>query len=465
MSLASINPATGKTIRTYAEHDDAQIEERLRRARDTFASYRFTPLAERSDRLLAAAKILEDEKHAFARLMTEEMGKTLRSAVAEVEKCAWACRHYAEHAAGYIADETVETDAQGSFLRYLPIGPVLAIMPWNFPFWQVVRFAAPALMAGNVGLLKHASNVSGCALALEDLFLRAGFPEGAFQTLLVGSNRVTEVIEDPRVKAVTLTGSEGAGVAVAVAAGRQLKKVVLELGGSDPFIVMPSADVEKAAAVAVTARTINNGQSCIAAKRFIVHESVYDRFEALFLDGLERLRQGDPTQDDVDLGPLAKRDLVETVDAQVRDSMALGARLLCGGTPGEGPGNFYPATALTDIPTDSPVYREEVFGPVALLFKVDDIDEAIRLANDSDYGLGSSVWTTDPSEQERFIDEIEAGQTFVNAMVASDPRLPFGGVKHSGHGRELGALGIRAFMNIKSVSVGEGSSGAHARSE
>lgn len=451
--MKSINPATGEVNAEYPEASEAQVGDAIARSAEAFAAYRRTGFAARGEWLCRAADILDAEKDRFSRLMVEEMGKPRAAAVAEAEKCALACRYYAENAAAMLADEKIETDAAESFIRYRPLGPVLAVMPWNFPFWQVFRFAAPALMAGNTGLLKHASNVPGCALAIAEIFWRAGFPRGVFQSLLVGSDAVVRILEDPRVVAATLTGSDLAGAKVAAGAGGQIKKTVLELGGSDPFIVMPSADLERAVEVAVAARTINNGQSCIAAKRFIVHEEIYDDFEARFVQRLSLLKVGDPMDDATDIGPLATPDILAQVEAQVEGTLDAGARLLTGGRRGEGPGNFYLPTALANIPEDSPAYREEVFGPVALMFKVADIDAAIALANDSPYGLASSVWTSDEGERARFIDEIEAGQTFVNAMVASDPRLPFGGIKRSGYGRELGALGIREFVNIKSVSI------------
>ena len=456
MSIASTNPATGVTLKTFEEHSAAEIEAKLQLAVRAFAAHKRTSFKERAAKLNRAAEILETEKRGFGQMMTEEMGKTLKSAIAEAEKCAVGFRHYAEHGEAYLRDEPIATEAAASYLRYLPQGPVLAIMPWNFPFWQVIRFAAPTVMAGNVGLLKHASNVPRCALAIEDLFLRAGFPEGVFQTLLIGNKRVAALIEDERVRAVTITGSEGAGVQVAQTAGRSLKRSVLELGGSDPFIVMPSANLEHAAETAAVARNINNGQSCIAAKRFIVHADVYAEFEKRFVERLRALKLGDPMRDDTDLGPLATADGRASLADQVERSVAAGAKLLVGGKVPDGPGNFYPATALGEIPETAPVYREEVFGPVALLFKVRNIDEAIALANDSTFGLGSCAWTSDPAEQQRFIDEIEAGMTFINSMTISDPRLPFGGVKHSGVGRELGAFGIREFMNAKSVSITKG---------
>jgi len=453
--MQSVNPATGEVLQRYDDHGPAEVEARIARAAQVFRSYWRTSFADRAAWMQRAGEILEGEKDRIGRLMTLEMGKTLRSAVAEAEKCAWVCRFYADHAARFLADEVVETEAANSFVRYLPLGPVLAIMPWNFPFWQVFRFAAPALMAGNVGLLKHASNVPGCALEIEAVFRRAGFPEGVFQTLLVGSGAVDKVIADPRIAAVTLTGSEGAGMKVGESAGRAIKKVVLELGGSDPFIVMPSADLDAAARTAVTTRVINNGQSCIAAKRFIVHERVYAEFERRMKVGLEALQVGDPLESSVEVGPMATRQGADDLDRQVKKSVEAGARLVTGGQRPAGRGWFYPPTALADIPRSAPAFREEVFGPVALLFKVASVDEAIALANESVYGLGSSVWTNDPGERERFMNEIEAGSTFVNAMVASDPRLPFGGVKHSGHGRELGVWGIREFVNAKTIFVQE----------
>ncbi len=465
MTLQSINPATGELIESFEEISDADLEAALARAQQTFRSYRSTSFAERAGWLHKAAQILADEKDKWARLMTREMGKTYKAAVAEVEKCAWACRYFAENGERFLADEAIETDADKSYVRYLPLGPVLAVMPWNFPFWQVMRFAAPGLMAGNVGLLKHASNVSRCALALEEIFRRAGFPAGAFQTLLMSSKRVARVIADNRVKAVTLTGSDAAGSQVAEQAGKHIKKSVMELGGSDPFIVLPSADLDAAVRTAVTARNINNGQSCIAAKRFIVHARVYDEFERRMVQALERLKVGDPIREDTDVGPLATAQILETVARQVDQSVQAGARLLTGGKRLDRPGNFYQVSALAQIPQDAPAYREEVFGPVALLFKARDLGEAIELANDSAYGLGSSVWTHDDEERRRCVDELEAGATFINAMVVSDPRLPFGGVKRSGYGRELARNGIREFVNVKAVSITERPDGAGSDTE
>jgi succinate-semialdehyde dehydrogenase / glutarate-semialdehyde dehydrogenase len=452
--MQSKNPATGEVLARFDELDPHQLEAKLERARLAFAGHRRQRFAERGAAMSRAGAILERDKHRFGTLMTQEMGKTLKSAIAEAEKCAWACRYYAENAERHLADDLIATDAARSYTHCLPLGAVLAVMPWNFPFWQVLRFAAPAIMAGNVCLLKHASNVPQCALAIEDVLRQAGFEDGVFQTLLLGADRVAAIIADPRIAAVTLTGSEGAGAQVGAAAGKALKKSVLELGGSDPFIVMPSANVDQAAEAAVKARCINNGQSCIAAKRFIIHEAIYDAFESRFVARLERLKVGDPMRDDTDVGPLATEQVLGDVSKQVAASVAAGARLLCGGKRIGAIGNFYAPTALADIPKSAPAYREEVFGPVASLFKVEDLDAAIALANDTPFGLGSSVWTHDAGEQQRLIDELEAGQTFVNAMVASDPRVPFGGVKRSGHGRELGAAGIREFVNLKTVWVG-----------
>jgi succinate-semialdehyde dehydrogenase/glutarate-semialdehyde dehydrogenase len=465
MAIASINPATGKTVQKFEETTDAELEIKLGRAVNAFEAQRKTSLAKRAENMRRTAEILDRDKRAYGQMMTEEMGKTFKSAIAEAEKCAVACRYYAQHAEAFLRDEPVQTDATSSFIRYLPIGPVLAIMPWNFPFWQVMRFAAPALMAGNVGVLKHASNVPRCALALEELFVKAGFVDGAFQTLLLESKRVAHVIDDPRIKAVTLTGSEAAGVSVAGQAGRQIKKSVLELGGSDPFIVMPSANIEEAAKTAVVARNINNGQSCIAAKRFIVHEKVYPEFERRMVARLKELKVGDPMKEDTDIGPLATESGRNGVADQVERSIKAGAKLLVGGKKIDGPGYYYTPTAITDIPESAPAFREEVFGPVALLFEVRNLDQAIALANDSTFGLGSSVWTHDDAERERFVNEIEAGLTFVNAMVTSDPRMPFGGVKRSGFGRELGVVGIREFVNIKSVVVHEAAQTSHPESE
>jgi succinate-semialdehyde dehydrogenase/glutarate-semialdehyde dehydrogenase len=453
MAIATINPATGEVIKTFQPLSEAEIEKKLQRAVQVFKSEAKTPFAVRAQRMLKAAQIVERDKEKFAHLMTLEMGKTYKSAVAEAVKCTTACRYYAENAERFMADEVVETGAKKSFVRYLPIGPVLAVMPWNFPFWQVFRFAAPALMAGNVGLLKHASNVPQCALAIESIFLEAGFPEGAFQALLIGSGQVDALLNDPRVVAATLTGSEQAGIQVGVGAAKRIKKVVLELGGSDPFIVMPSANLDAAVATAVQARVQNNGQSCIAAKRFIVAEPIADEFERKFVARMESLKIGDPFDEKTELGPLSTPDGVKDLDADVQKTIQAGAKLLTGGHPINRPGNFYAPTVLTNIPKNSPAYGEEFFGPVASVFRVKDQDEAIRLANDVRFGLGASAWTNDEKERERFINELEAGMVFINKMVASDPRIPFGGVKASGHGRELSAVGMREFLNAKTVWV------------
>src|SRR5579863_1993288 len=453
MAIATINPATGEVLKTFQPLSDAEIEKKLQLAVATFKAERKTAFSVRAERMRKAAEIVERDKEKFARLMTLEMGKTYKSAVAEAVKCTSACYFYAENAEKIMADEVVDTGAKKSFVRYLPIGPVLAVMPWNFPFWQVFRFAAPALMAGNVGLLKHASNVPQCALAIESIFLEAGFPEGAFQTLLIGSGAVDALLNDPRIMAATLTGSEQAGIQVGIGAAKRIKKVVLELGGSDPFIVMPSADLDAAVTTGVAARIQNNGQSCIAAKRFIVAKSIADEFERRFVAKMESLQIGDPFDEKTELGPLSTPDGVKDLDADVQKSLQAGAKLLTGGHALKRPGNFYAPTVLTNVPKNSPAYSEEFFGPVASVFRVKDVDEAIRLANDVRFGLGASIWTNDEKERERFINEVEAGMVFINKMVASDPRIPFGGVKASGHGRELSAVGMREFLNAKTVWV------------
>jgi succinate-semialdehyde dehydrogenase/glutarate-semialdehyde dehydrogenase len=453
MAIATVNPATGELLKTFEPLNSAEIERKLQLAATAFKTHRRTSFADRATKMMRAAEILEKEKDECAHLMTLEMGKPLKAAVAEAQKCALGCRYYAENAEKFLADEVVETGAKRSFIRYLPIGPILAVMPWNFPFWQVFRFVAPALMAGNVGLLKHASNVPQCALKIEEIVRRAGFPEGVFQTLLIGSGPVDSILNDSRVVAATLTGSEQAGIQVGVSAAKRIKKVVLELGGSDPFIVMPSADLETAIAAAVDARVQNNGQSCIAAKRFIVAEKIADEFERKFVQRMHDLRVGDPFEESTQLGPLASADAVTSLDADVKKTIAAGARVLTGGHPLDRPGSFYAPTVLADIPKDSPAYKEEFFGPVASIFRVKDVDQAIQVANDSRFGLGASAWTNDAAETERFINELEAGMVFLNKMVASDPRLPFGGVKFSGHGRELAEFGIREFMNIKTVWI------------
>jgi succinate-semialdehyde dehydrogenase/glutarate-semialdehyde dehydrogenase len=456
MAIATINPATGQVVKTFEPLSDAQLEVKLQKAADTFLSYRKVPFAERARMMMKAAAVLESEKENYGRVMTTEMGKTFRSAVDEAAKCAWVCRYYAENAERFLADEVVETTASRSYIRYQPLGPVLAVMPWNFPFWQVMRFAAPALMAGNVGLLKHASIVPQSALLIEEVFHKAGLPDGAFQTLLIGSQKVDRVLGDSRVMAATLTGSEGAGIEVGVGAAKRIKKVVLELGGSDPFIVMPSANLEVATATAVKARIFNNGQSCIAAKRFIVAEAIADKFERLFAEKMAALKVGDPFDEKTELGPLSTADGLADLDRDVKKTVEAGAKVLTGGKPLDRPGNFYAPTVLTNIPKGSPAHKEELFGPVASVFRAKNLDDAIAIANDSRFGLGASAWTNDKNERERFINELESGMVFINKMVASDPRIPFGGVKWSGHGRELGAWGIREFTNIKTVWIEEG---------
>jgi len=455
LAIATINPATGKTVRTFEPFSAARVGECLDRAAAAYREHRRTTFSERAQRMQKAATILDAECRELGRLMTLEMGKPIGAAIAEAEKCATACRYYAENAEHFLADQPVEMEGGKSWVAFQPIGVVLAIMPWNFPFWQVFRFAAPSLMAGNVGVLKHASNVPQCALAIEDVFRRAGFGDGIFQTLLVGSDMVEGIVADARIAAVTLTGSEGAGRSVASVAGKHLKKSVVELGGSDPFVVMPSADLEQAASTAVTARMINNGQSCIAAKRFIIHEKIYAEFLKKFVAGVSAIRIGDPMDEKTQLGPLATGTIRDQLDDQVKASVAAGARLATGGQKLEGEGFFYAPTVLTDIPPNAPAAREELFGPVASVFKAKDLADAIRIANGTSFGLGASAWTRDAAERDRFVAEIESGLLFINGMVASDPRLPFGGVKNSGFGRELAEFGIREFVNIKSVRIVE----------
>ena len=454
MPISSVNPTTGELIRHYDTDAPGAVEQALARATDAFATWRHQPIAQRAAVLARAAALLDAEAASFAALMTAEMGKPIRAGRDEAAKCAGACRYYAENAAAFLAPQ--EIDGPDQAVWFEPLGPILAVMPWNFPFWQVVRFAAPALAAGNVGLLKHASNVPGCALALQDLFRRAGAPDGVFQTLLVDSADVQRIIADARVAAVTLTGSEGAGSDVAGAAGRHLKKTILELGGSDPFIVLPSADIDRAAEIAAKARVVGNGQSCIAAKRFIVADAVYDRFAAAFVERMRALVVGDPADEATDVGPLATAAVRAQVAKQVTESVAAGARVLLGGTVPAGPGSFYPPTVLADVPTSAPAAREEVFGPVAALFRVADAAAALARANDSTFGLGASVWTRDRDEATWFARELQAGSVFVNAMVASDARFPFGGVKRSGYGRELGPFGLRELVNVKTVRMSLG---------
>ena len=454
MGIASINPATGEIIKTFAPMTDAEVEDKLKQAQKAFEQYRHIHIAQRAKWMNEAAQILELNSKQFGKLITLEMGKTFVSAAGEVEKCALNCRYYADHAAEFLRDVSVSTDAGRSFIRFQPLGAVLAVMPWNFPFWQVFRFAAPTLMAGNVVLLKHASNVPQCALVIEDIFRQAGFPEGVFQTLLIGSERVAGIMEDERVKAATLTGSELAGASLAAVAGKKIKKTVLELGGSDPFIVFESADLDEAVSTSVTARIINNGQSCVAAKRLIAVGSIGEKFEQRLVEKFKALKVGDPMNPETDLGPLATPDILKILDLQVQACVQKGAKVLTGGQPlSDCPGNFYLPTILTDIPPGTPADNEEFFGPVALFYRVKGIDEAISLANRTPFGLGASAWTKDDGERERLVQELEAGAVFINGMVRSDPRLPFGGIKRSGYGKELGIQGIHEFVNIKTVWV------------
>lgn len=453
MTIRSINPKNGEIIQEYSEFNDLQIERALALAQDVFTRHKADPIKERAQKMIRAGEILLAEHDYFATLISQEMGKTFISARAEVDKCAALCRYYAENAENFLGDKQVKSDFSNSYVKYLPLGIVLAVMPWNFPFWQVFRFAVPALMAGNVGLLKHASNVPGCALAIEEIFGRAGFESGAFQTLLIGSDKVGDVIADPRVKAVSLTGSEQAGASVAAKAGQHMKKCVLELGGSDPFIVMPSADFDKAVEMAVRGRVQNNGQTCIAAKRYIVHADIYDRFKDALIEKYEALHVGDPLDAESDIGPLATATIRADLDAQVKQSLEMGAVCLTGAFCMEGDGNYYHPGLLENIPPNSPAYKDELFGPVGLLFKVSSMQEAIDLANDTRFGLGSAVFTQDEHEISEAAFGIEAGCTFINALVASDPRLPFGGVKYSGFGRELSQEGIHEFCNIKTICI------------
>ncbi|MFP4007010.1 MAG: NAD-dependent succinate-semialdehyde dehydrogenase [Spirulinaceae cyanobacterium] len=453
MGIATINPTTGETVKTFTPLTAAEIEQKIALAQTAFEKYRLTAFEDRAAKLYKAAEILERDTEKFAQIMTLEMGKPITGAIAEVKKCALVCRFYADNGAEFLADREVESDASLSLIRYQPLGAILAVMPWNFPFWQVFRFAAPTLMAGNVGLLKHASNVPQCAIAIEDIFTEAGFPPGVFQNLLIGSAQVEDIIKDDRIKAVTLTGSEPAGASVAATAGQVIKKTVLELGGSDPFIVLESADLDAAATTAAKARMLNNGQSCIAAKRFIVAESVAAEFEQKLIEQFKALKVGDPADENTHIGPLATPEMLEDIHQQVRKTVEMGATIVMGGQPLDSPGNFYPPTILKDIPKDSPGDTEEFFGPVALLFCIKDLDEAIQIANGTEFGLGASAWTENPQERDRLLNEIEAGAVFINGLVKSDPRLPFGGIKRSGYGRELGMLGIHEFVNIKTIWI------------
>lgn len=452
--MKAINPATGELIRDYPEPSPEEVQMQIERTHEVFLSWRGTSFAHRSELMLKAAGVLRENREEYARLMTDEMGKPISQGRAEADKCAWVCDYYAENAQSFLAPEPVDTTASKSFVTYQPLGVVLAVMPWNFPFWQVFRFAAPALMAGNAGVLKHASNVPGCALAIEDVFQKAGFPNDLFKTLLIGSAKVDAVIEHPLVRAATLTGSTSAGRAVGRKAGEMLKKTVQELGGSDPYVVLEDADFKPAVEACVTARLINSGQSCINGKRFIVVESIRERFEEAFVEEMKRWKVGDPLDEETEVGPLARDDLRDEVHEQVEASLAGGARLLLGGVVPEKPGAWYPPTVLTDVPPGTPAYDDEIFGPVAAIIPVRDEQEAIRVANDTVFGLGAAVFTRDVEKGERIAaTELEAGCCFVNDFVRSDPRLPFGGVKESGYGRELSRFGIREFVNIKTVYI------------
>jgi succinate-semialdehyde dehydrogenase/glutarate-semialdehyde dehydrogenase len=451
MLMNAVNPANGELLAFYEPLSDAVLQAKVGLAESRTDLWANTPIGERARLMHHVADVLEQDKASWARQITLEMGKPITASIAEVQKCACGCHHMADNAARYLATESVATEASHSYVRYDPLGVILAIMPWNYPFWQFFRFAAPTLMAGNVALLKHASNIPGCALAIEEVFRRAGFPEGIMQTLLISSERVQALIANPVVRAVALTGSTPAGSHIAECAGTEIKKVVLELGGSDPFIVMPSANLADAVRVGVQARTVNAGQSCIAAKRFIIHEAIADAFERAFVEQMAALIVGDPLDPQTQIGPLATPSILEELDLQVQQTLALGAVLRLGGHRLDRPGNYYAPTVLTQVPKGSPTYAQETFGPVASLFRVQSAQEALALANDNDYGLGASVWTSDPVEKELFVGGLQTGCVFINAQVASDPRLPFGGVKRSGIGRELGEAGIREFVNIKMV--------------
>jgi len=463
--MQSVNPATEEVLETFEELSPQQVDAALQRTHDAFLAWRTTGFGERSSRVQAVSRVLRQQKARWARLITEEMGKPIVEAEAEIEKCAWNCDFYAEHAAAFLRDEHVDTNAQESFVAFQPLGVVLAVMPWNFPFWQVVRFAAPAFMAGNGAVLKHASNVPRCALALQEVFEQAGLPKGLFHTLLIPGSGVEAVIADPRVAAVTLTGSSEVGEQVAGAAGRHLKKQVLELGGSDPFIVLADADLDAAARTAARARNQNSGQSCIAAKRFIVEAAVAEEFTHLFTAAVKALHVGDPTQRDTNVGPMARGDLRDTLQRQVDASVSQGARAVLGGGPLDGKGYFYAPTVLEGVSPQMPAFREELFGPVAAVLPARDADHAISLANDTEYGLGANLWSRDTERAKALARRIEAGNVFINGMVASDPRLPFGGVKRSGYGRELGAFGIREFTNIQTIWVGPAKEAAPVKTQ
>jgi succinate-semialdehyde dehydrogenase/glutarate-semialdehyde dehydrogenase len=457
MAIESINPANGKLLRRFDPLTDEAIRQKIAIASEAFQSYQTVPLEHRALWMRKLASILEQETEDLATIITQEMGKPLHTAREEVLKCATACRYYADNAARILTPESIPTDGNDSYVRWDPLGVILAVMPWNFPFWQVFRFLTPALMAGNVGLLKHSSNVPQCAITIESLVRRAGFPRGTFQSLLIESRQVEPVLGDERVAAVTITGGEPAGRAVAAQAGWLIKKSVLELGGSDPFIIMPSADLDLAVDTAVRARCVNSGQSCIAAKRFIVADEIYDDFESRFIAGMETMRVGDPMKDTTDIGPLALTSIVDELEAQIKAATNAGARILTGGTRMVGDGNYFEPTVLVDVPRSCAVYREELFGPVAMLFRAANLDEAIRLANDTPFGLSASAWTRNPAEQQRLTVELQCGAVFLNSMVASDPRLPFGGIKRSGYGRELSAAGMREFLNTKTIVIAQSS--------
>lgn len=453
MPIQTINPASGKIEKTFSEQTSLEVYELIEKAHDAFLKWRETDFATRSQLMKSAAQILRDRKEHYGKILTLEMGKPITQAIVEVDKCAWVCDYYADNAEKILGEEIVQTDASESFVRFDPIGVVLAVMPWNFPFWQVFRFAAPALMAGNVCLLKHASNVPMSALAIEEIFTKAGFPENTFKSLLIGSSLVKNLIDHPKVKAVTLTGSEPAGKQVAQACGAKLKKTVMELGGSDPFLVLEDANIDEAVKTAVSARIINNGQSCIAAKRFIVVENVYDEFEKKFVDAMKKVKVGDPMNKETELGPIAREDLLNELDEQIKQSVSKGASVLCGGKRIQREGYFYEPTILSNVLPGSPAYDDEIFGPVASLIKAKDEEDAIRIANDSPFGLGASLWTTNKEKAKEIAGKIESGSVFINGMVKSDPRLPFGGIKNSGYGRELSHYGIKEFVNIKTVWI------------
>ncbi|MBS3945947.1 MAG: NAD-dependent succinate-semialdehyde dehydrogenase [Melioribacter sp.] len=451
MSIQTINPATGKIEKTYVELSKEEIKNSINYAQQAYLKWKETDINERSRLMKNAASVMKNKRDEYGYIITTEMGKPIKQAIAEVEKCAWVCEYFAENAGRMLTIERIETDASESYVEFNPLGVILAVMPWNFPFWQVFRFAAPSLMAGNVGLLKHSSNVPMCALAIEQIFINAGFPKNIFKTLLIGSEQVKDIIKDPRIKAATLTGSEPAGRKIAEACGKELKKSVLELGGSDPFIVLDDADLDETASIAVKARLINNGQSCIASKRFIVVEKIYESFTEKFVNAMNRVRIGDPMDESVELGPIAREDLLYELDSLVKDSVSKGARILTGGKVLPGKGFYYAPTILDNLSKGMPAYDDEIFGPVASLFKAKDEEEAVRIANDSPFGLGASIWTNDFMKAKRMATEIESGCIFINGMVKSDPRLPFGGIKNSGYGRELSHYGIKEFVNIKSV--------------